>query len=38
MNIKTTILASIGIKGRFIIDWDGVIADTVDFSGLRERY
>ena len=27
------------VKGAFILDWDGVLADTkLDFSALRQRY
>ena len=38
MNIKPPFWHPSASKG-FIIDWDGVIADTkLDFSGLRERY
>jgi len=38
MNIKPPFWHPSGSRG-FILDWDGVIADTkLDFSGLRERY
>lgn len=38
MNIKPPFWHPSGSRG-FILDWDGVIADTkLDFTGLRERY